>query len=1131
MTIKRFFHRGGRPLTWVLVPTLLSVPALVQAQTDTGRVTGSIADPTGAILPGTTVTLTNVDTGVAQTGTTDASGNFNFSAVVRGSYRLEARAPGFAGVAQTFVVQVSQVQEVNLKLSPGTTSTVVQVTDAAPVVDTSTSSTGLVITGKQITDLPLNGRNFLNLARLTPGVTGAAYGDSAGGSGGNTETFRNSSSGGAALSVNGLRPQTNNYILDGLDDNEALVNTIEFFAPIDGTEEFKVTTSVAPAEFGRAGGAIVQSSIRSGTNSIHGSAFEFARNAIFDANPNYSFLGAGQTAALPFRRNQFGGSAGLPIVKDHLFIFGDYEGTRQNSPLNPALVTVPTLKMRSGDFSELLTARQSVNGVPTPLTSRTGTNSLDASQRSPNGEIYDPVTGLPFPGNIIPTNRLNVAALNYLRAFPLPNAAGNANGILQNYQAFQQDITNYNRFDTRVDLTLDPKDTLFARFAYDNSNFNRTSQFTNLPSGFGGGSNLAHARGYAVGYTRTITPNIINELRVGYTRYTLGFNPLFSGTPLAANLGIVNANRSPQLGGGALIGGNGNELQYTGDYGTYAVPENTYEIVEALSWNHGHHSFRFGGQFLRREVNFFRPIAGKGFFNIGNGSGTGRYTGFETSELLAGFIENYSIGAQTGFFGTRNYEYGEFAQDDWKITPRLTLNLGIRYDIYTNPTEEHNRQSALDVTTGTVQIAGQNGVPRSLINTDKNNFAPRVGFAYDVYGNAKTVVRGGFGIFYYLERGGIDNQFGQQAPFGGSVSYRNQDGYRIEFTGQAPQGTGYTGSLNNTATTALLPAPGFPNFNPNSPPLGLNMLATNRNNQNSDVQQYNLQVEQQLDPATVLDVAYVGTKAEHIVTYFPYNFYQFGTGLQNLPNLGTINLQLNSAVSHYNGLQILLRRDLNKGLAVTGAYTWSHSLDNAGGNLFYFNPRLSYGNSNQDQRHVFSTSILAQLPVGRGHLIGGNVNKGVDYAIGGWQLNTIAQLGTGTPFNVNANGNNPNTEADRVGPVQITHSVTRPYFTTTAFRSPPTVQANNQTVYTRPGNSEVNQLYGPGTKTVDVSLFKTVPIVERVNAELRAEAYNVLNTPQFTNPDGNLSDGNFGLITGTRLASERQLQFAVRFTF
>ena len=305
------------------------------AQTDTGRVTGSVTDATGAVIPGATITLTNAETGSVQTITSGGDGYFNFSAVPRGSYKVEAKMQGFATTTQNFTLQVSQVQDVVFHLNPGAASTVVEVTDAAPAVDLSTSSIGEVVEGRQVTELPLNGRNFTSLALLTPGVTRGNYGNSASGVNGDAETFRNSSSGGGALSNNGLRPQANNYILDGVDNNEALVNTLDFFPNIEGTQEFRVNTSVASAEFGRAGGAIVQTSIKSGTNQIHGSAFEFARSSLFDASPNYRFQGAGVAPVLPFKRNQFGGSLGGPIIRNRLFIFGDYQGLRESPAAEP----------------------------------------------------------------------------------------------------------------------------------------------------------------------------------------------------------------------------------------------------------------------------------------------------------------------------------------------------------------------------------------------------------------------------------------------------------------------------------------------------------------------------------------------------------------------------------------------------------------------------------------------------------------------------------------------------------------------------------------------------------------------------------------------------------------------------
>ncbi len=624
------FMSGYLSKALLIIGIVFGLSGVMHAQTDTGRIQGSVADLTGAVVPGATVTITNTDTGAAHTVTADSGGNFTVAALPRGNYKAVVTDPGFASQVQNFVLDVSQVQALNFKLQPGAANTEVTVTTAAPLVESATSSIGEVVQGRQVTELPLNGRNFTQLALLVPGVTRGQYGSSASGVNGDAETFRNQESGGGAVSANGLRQQANNYILDGLDNNEALVNTLVFFPNIEGTQEFRVNTSVAPAEFGRAGGAIVQTSIKSGTNNIHGSAFWFARSSLFDANPNYRFFGASKAAAQPFKRNEFGGSIGGPVIHDKLFLFGDYQGYRENTPLNAQILTVPTALMRTGNFSELL--GQGSTNPPTVCKPATVVN----------GAIYDPLTCAPFAGNIIPTNRLNSAAVNYFNAYPLPNVSGTANGTQNNYRTIRRQVTHYNTFDVRLDWNASAHDTAFARFAYDQSEFTRTSEFATLPAGFASGANTTHARGIAIGETHTFTPNLLNEFRAGYNRYTFTNAPVFSGIPISANLGIVNANRNANLGGGALIGGNSN-LEYTGDYGLYAVPENSYQLLDSVSYIHGHHSFKFGGNAIRRDVSFFRPISGKGYFNIGQGD----FTGYEPSELLVGFIDNYSIGAQS----------------------------------------------------------------------------------------------------------------------------------------------------------------------------------------------------------------------------------------------------------------------------------------------------------------------------------------------------------------------------------------------------------------------------------------------------------------------------------------------------
>jgi hypothetical protein len=1116
----KFNMRSIRPYLLVaLAALLLSVTSpLLRAQTDTGRVTGVVEDATGAIVPGATIAIESTQTAAKQTATSDSSGNFNFSALPRGSYKITASMNGFQNMSQSFDLQVSQTQTVTFKLNAGASSETIEVTSAAPPIDLGTSSVGEVIAGRQVTELPLNGRNFTQLALLTPGVTRGNYGNSASGANGDAETFRNNTSGGGSLSTNGLRPQANNYILDGIDNNEGLVNTLDFFPNVEATEEFRVNTSTAPAEFGRAGGAIVQTSIKSGSNQYHGSAYWFARSNLFDASPNYQFLGASPTPALPFKRNTFGGTLGGPIIKDKLFLFGDYSGLRESQPLNPQILTVPTALMRKGDFSELL--GQGSTQVPTVC----GIKGVTAV--AVNGGIYDPTTCQQFSGNIIPSSRLNAAGVTYLNAYPLPNIPGTLGGTQNNYRTIRENNTHYNTLDGRADYNISPSDRLFARFSYDNSNFTRTSEFPNLPAGFASGSNFVHARGYALGETHIFGPNVINEFRAGYNRYTFANVPVFSNVPISANLGIVNANRTSDLGGGALIGGNGSQLEYTGDYGTYKVPENTYQINDAVTYNWKNHIFKFGGNVIRREVAYFRPISGKGYFQLGNGD----FTGYDVSEVLAGFMDNYSIGAQSGLYGTRNYESGVFAQDDWKVSQRLTLNLGFRWDLITYPYEMYNRQAALNPNSPgdnpSEFIAGQNGVGRSIINTRFTNFAPRIGFAYDLYGQGKTVLRGGYGIFYFLDRGGIDNQLGQQVPFGGSTAYYATGGYRIAFTGQ----NAVNGSLDSTQATNPLPLPTTAQLT------GANVFAVNQAEKLPSVQQYDLQIQQELTPKLVATVGYVGNIATHLATGYNFNSKPFSASASApsaFPTLGQVVYNLNDGVSHYNSLQAQLNYRASKGLTLTSSYTWAHNIDNTDGylgfyavsDLYFYDHRLNKGNSILDQRHVFVASALYNLPFGRGQRLGSNMNRGLDYVIGGWQLNTIVQSQTGTPFSVTfpVYGGGTSIRADLTGQPVYQRSISGYYLNPAAF--------NTTAPSERQGTSGRHQFFGPGYAEGDVSMFKTLSLTERFKTELRAEVFNVTNTPQFQNPDGYMTDGNFARITQTRQASERQMQMAIRLLF
>lgn len=1057
---------------WILCLLICAIAA-VQAQVSTGSVAGQVADPSGAAVAGVAITLINQGTGVEHAVKSNESGGYVFPNVQAGLYTVRAEIQGFRGFeVKGLEVQVAQAVRQDIQLALGETSTKVEVVATAPVLDERTAEVGQVIGTKETSELPLNGRNYFELAKLSPGVA---------------ELAGSSQSNG--LAINGQRANQISFYFDGVDTRTETSGRPAFTPSIEAIQEFKIQTNSFSAEYGR-NPAAINVSLKAGANSFHGALFEFLRNDALDARSYFSQI------VDPLRRNQFGGVISGPIFRNKTFFMANYEGLRTRRA-NTLYRSVPTEAQRQGDFA----AR--------PV-------------------IYDPATldpatnrRLAFPGNVIPQNRFGLIGTSALKYYPLPNTPGSS---AYNYVTGASSIADGDQFHGRVDHQISERDTLFGRYSWSTSN-------TVSPGGLPYTGSLEDIKGVnlTVQETHMFSPAKINQIRLAWTFYNdnLGF-PTLDHDVTNSEFGLLNlappstAYGVPQLVVPGLSTMGANLFQPTGPR------ENIYTLADDFSWVHGKHSLKFGfdGRLYTPASKVqASPNGGFTFANQFTNQPGAAGTGSAVADLLLGLPSNVratQLAESNGWVSLKYYFYGFYVQDEFRVTPKLTLNLGMRYEYQTPYNERYGDLGRFDLNQTKFLILGQD--ISGLNPADRNNFAPRVGIAYSV--NNKTVVRTGFGVFYGEPRGSEFSSFQLSPPFVVDTTIVSA-ALTPDLVGRAFPVAKVRDAAGNIIVT------------PNT-----NIFSMENNFRTNYTYQWTFNIQRELASGWLLETGYLGNSAHKLTGRVlanqavpdadPARPTSISSRRPN-PKVGDVSYVASIDNSNYHGLEVKLNKRFGNGFSIIGAYTYSKAMG-IGGNLFgdqsrqqdRRNRRQEYAQLDFNQTHRLTAAWIYELPFGRGKTIGKNWSGVPNALVSGWSAQGIYTWHTGFPLSpasstsVNV-GRTDSNRPNRVCNGNLSsdqRSLTR-WFDTACFVDHP---------FGVFGNSGNNILIGPGMNTVNLTAMKNTSLREWGTLQFRAEFFNAFNHANFGDPGLTVNTAQFGFIRSVRVPG-REIQLALKLLF